>query len=305
MQTSISGSPVQALNLNTGMGRGLTNTATLHYLNRIGKKDVPVILDVGPNAVRFGRGRRAVGLGTAGHEYRQTAPASSKIALGLYMLGPVLTLCGIAFMIVTQDWWGCGMIAGLILARALNIWVIKRRTQDIPATPETPNQHENWWVTINGHNICLRGLGHDLHAITTGQWMRDKTETEGYLEAMAKVLVYMVAALSGNTLQSGDLTLIALLLVSSGILALSNSFTDTFAMNGKVASVVDQTPMPKLRPVQKKGGHGIVMEILPTTHSPGSDVAKSWEKGASEFEREEAATVVDSAYPFTGSVNYV
>ncbi|KAI9744763.1 MAG: hypothetical protein M1818_001688 [Claussenomyces sp. TS43310] len=292
--------PVQALNLNTGSVLNVTNTATIHYLQRIAKTDTPVILDVGSESTGI-RGRRyAVGPSKDGHRYQRTTPASSKISTILYLLGPLLTLCSIAFMILTQDWWGCAIIGALILARALNIWIIHQRTKTTLPVPLSPNDHQNWWINYNGYNVCLRGLAHDLDAITTGEWMRDKTDIEGYVEAIAKLIVYVVAVFSGNTYQTGEIVLIALLLISAALLALSNAYTNTFSMNGKVASVTDRTPITD--GYWKQTGQGNRSSTAPLNDS---DSGSGWEKSPSDFEKDEAKTVIDNAYPFAEDVNYV
>lgn len=78
--------------------------------------------------------------------------------------------------------------------------------------------------------IILRGQPADLHALissttttTTTVWLRPKTHVEGYLEAAAKVIVYLVAACSGNATQAGNLVMLVLVLASAGLLALSNA----------------------------------------------------------------------------------
>ncbi len=51
----------------------------------------------------------------------------------------------------------------------------------------------------------------------------EKTDIEGYLEASSKMIVYGVAACSGNMKQTGNIILGALLVVSAAALALANS----------------------------------------------------------------------------------
>ncbi|EGO53532.1 hypothetical protein NEUTE1DRAFT_126815 [Neurospora tetrasperma FGSC 2508] len=83
-------------------------------------------------------------------------------------------------------------------------------------------------------SIRLRGLSEDLYAITATAWLRAKTHVEGYLEATAKVLVYMVAAFSGNMTQVGAMIMMVLLLATAGLLALSNANAKMFRVNGRV-----------------------------------------------------------------------
>jgi hypothetical protein len=177
----------------------------------------------------------------------------------------------------------------LILARALNVWIIRQRTKDEPPPSNNPNEHQCWWILIDDHHrICLRGLRHDLEAITTGQWMRDKTDIEGYMEATAKMIVYLVAVFSGNQSQSADIILMCLLGMSAGLLALSNSFATSFNMNGRTAVITPQGEDPKRE------------SAAPTLTDPDN-----YASTVSDFEKQEAAAVLETTYPFSNEVNYV
>lgn len=88
-------------------------------------------------------------------------------------------------------------------------------------------------------SVRLRGKPSDLEAITSSTWLRAKTHVEGYLEAMAKLIVYGVAAFSGNTSQTGAIIMMGLLLVTAGLLALSNSHAKSLTVNGRVVVDVD------------------------------------------------------------------
>lgn len=150
-----------------------------------------------------------------------------------------------------------------MLARVLNIWVIKQRSQ--PAPPHHPHPRPppssassspspdkspadpshrltEYLVSLDSAafpaKIRLRGTPDDLAAITSQAWLRAKTHVEGYLEAAAKLVVYLVACLSGNMTQVGALIFMALLLVSAGLLALSNAHAKGYRMNGRVAAVL-------------------------------------------------------------------
>ncbi|KOS19756.1 hypothetical protein ESCO_001164 [Escovopsis weberi] len=81
--------------------------------------------------------------------------------------------------------------------------------------------------------VVLRGLDTDLQAVTTQAWMRAKSTLEGYLEAASKLIVYMIAALSGNLSQAGALVFMVLLLVSAGLLGLSNAHSRSLQIHGR------------------------------------------------------------------------
>ncbi|KAK4239151.1 hypothetical protein C8A03DRAFT_32766 [Achaetomium macrosporum] len=88
--------------------------------------------------------------------------------------------------------------------------------------------------------VRLRGKASDLRAITSQKWLRSKTHLESYLEGAAKLIVYLVGALSGNMTQVGAMIMMALLLVSAGLLALSNAKAKTLTVNGREVAPVDE-----------------------------------------------------------------
>ncbi|OAF58912.1 hypothetical protein VC83_06113 [Pseudogymnoascus destructans] len=238
----------------------LTNAATIRYLARLGAGSRPVTLRVG--SPRTQSLRRTVS--TASLKRVRQRPRPSLMAPLLYIIALLLTVSAMALMVLTRDWWGVGILSALMLARALNIWIIRSRTSGGPpasaqasgqaivqasaptsappgSPPPTPvdAEPESWKVRIDGEReICLHGMADDLEALTGGIWMRGKTAVEGYAEAAAKLIVYLVASFSGNMHQTGDMVLLLLLLFSAGLLALSNSREDRFWMNGRSAVIV-------------------------------------------------------------------
>lgn len=156
--------------------------------------------------------------------------------------------------------WALALTAALMLSRILNIFVIKQRSRPKPKFLPPPFSHPLSFdprmaritqYTINISpvtTVILRGLSTDLQALTTTVWLRPKTHAEGYLEAIAKVLVYLVAACSGNATQAGNLIMLVLLLVSGGLLALSNASVKGLRSGGKVVA-----PSPEDR--RARGSH--------------------------------------------------
>ncbi|KAK8024163.1 hypothetical protein PG993_012229 [Apiospora rasikravindrae] len=103
-----------------------------------------------------------------------------------------------------------------------------------------------------GRTVCLRGLADDLQAITTTTWLAAKTHVDGYLEAAAKLIVYVVAAFSGNMSQAGGIIFMALLLLTAGLLGLSNAHAKTLRMHGRVAAPTQERLV--LVPTTSAGG---------------------------------------------------
>ncbi|KAI0968831.1 hypothetical protein F4678DRAFT_441544 [Xylaria arbuscula] len=144
-----------------------------------------------------------------------------------------------------------------MLSRVLNIWIIKQRATwrpkrppPLPGTPgsnpENPDLLTEYVVDLGrGRVVALRGLASDLQAITTTAWLRDQTHVEGYLEAAAKVTVYLVAAFSGNFTQIGSIIFLGLLLITAGLLGLSNAHAKALSMHGRLAApTMEELPRP-------------------------------------------------------------
>ncbi|KAK4061936.1 hypothetical protein Trihar35433_9536 [Trichoderma harzianum] len=195
------------------------------------------------------------------------------VSHALYLLSPLLTVTAIVFMVLLQDWWGLGFLIALMVSRLANIWAIKERARpggspppplppleddEKPKSPPPPSpppaavgeskqslalpltfkrqdssmtQYTIDWG--DNRRVILKGEDADLRAVTTEAWLRAKTTLEGYLEAMSKLIVYMVASLSGNLSQAGAVVLMSLLLVSAGLLGLSNAHATSMQMHGR------------------------------------------------------------------------
>lgn len=296
---------LQAFNTHSGNETAISNQATIRYLTRIGNETAPTILDISPETAKERREQRR-DLASRGRRYPNLKPAKAWLSMTFYACGPLLTITAIVLVILTRDWWAFGIILALMVSRALNVYIIRARTKPRPAIPQTPDVHQNWWVHTDGRNICLRGHSHDLDAITTGVWMRNKTHIEGYMEATAKIIVYLVAIFSGNTFQSGDIILLVLLSSSAALLALSNAHSSSFNMNGRVANVVEKSLRAKGDPLRHR--QRPFVGTMPDRTS-GSVDDTNWDEkktnSMSDFERHEAQTVIDSVYPFDEDVNYV
>lgn len=166
-----------------------------------------------------------------------------------YILSPILTVTAVALMVLLSDHWGLAFILALMVSRLLNIFTIRKRSRPALPTPAqiaakifgpVPRPESNRpteYVVALGprRRVVLRGLADDVRALTTRAWLRGKTPVDGYCEAASKLVVYMVAALSGNLTQAGALVLMALLLLSAGLLGLSNAHIRGLQMHGRVA----------------------------------------------------------------------
>ncbi|POR39619.1 Uncharacterized protein TPAR_00192 [Tolypocladium paradoxum] len=261
----------------------VSNAAVVGYLRRLwqeANETGTLTLDVG--VPRDGAGReqmQKLGRVLSGFVHRRpkTMP---RLVLGdqavemdwlshlFYLASPLLTVTAVALMVLLADWWGLAFIIALIVSRMLNIWSIKQRARPDPLAPgpghasPAPDDDRRTEYAVdlgNGRRAVLRGLSSDLQAVTTQTWLRGKTALDGCLEAAAKLLVYLVAAFSGNLSQAGAIVFMALLLVSAGLLGLSNAHARGLQMNGRVARLQIQQALRDRRAregVQADGENG-------------------------------------------------
>ncbi|KAH8662148.1 hypothetical protein BX600DRAFT_465696 [Xylariales sp. PMI_506] len=290
----------------------ITNPATVRYLQKVGRYDELVTVDVGmiPQREYFSNGRRRhYHRGQRGAIWRSEDSDLGWLSHILYLASPVLTITAMVFLILLQEWWGIALLTALMLSRVLNIWIIKQRSK--PPKPEAPNPDVSHMLTQylvdlgNGRSVCLRGMADDLQAITTSSWLRAKTHVDGYLEAAAKLIVYMVAAFSGNMSQVGGIIFMGLLLVSAGLLGLSNAHAKTFKMHGRIAAPTsERLPYPPDRPPYPHskdhlGSSGSVS--FPTT-TPRTDTGLT---AMSDFaEKGQIGSLVRNSYPFDDTIDY-
>lgn len=259
-----------------GNGRGpvthrIVNQAVISYILRSAKEGQTVVLDVGNLPVKAKPGwtkrrqsqRNSVLYGPG----KQAQPEElSWAAHALYLTSPLLTCFAIVLVVLLGDCefkfspkrarhrsdyctlgWALALIVGLMCSRFLNIIVIKSRSRPKPHTLPPPftqvgangpiQRITQYIISLSPSTVViLRGINTDLYALTTTVWLRPKSPLESYLEAIAKMLVFVVAAVSGNATQAGNLVLSALLLVSAGLLALSNAQATGLRNSGKVVS---------------------------------------------------------------------
>ncbi|KAK0733823.1 hypothetical protein B0T26DRAFT_620202, partial [Lasiosphaeria miniovina] len=246
----------------------INNAATAVYIQKIARPGQTVTLDVGclpMGRTRFWLRRSQSGM-HADLGIRTDLPDLGWVSHLLYLCSPLLTIAALVLVILLQDWWALASLLAYMVSRFLNIWVIKQRAKQ-PAPPIPPPSSNNnttaaapdappdrvteYRISLGGgttprnrraglsspspsSNIRLRGLPADLQAITADAWLRSKTHAEGYLEATAKLIVYMVAAFSGNESQAGSIVTMALLLANAALLALSNANAKALQVNGRV-----------------------------------------------------------------------
>ena len=195
-----------------------------------------------------------------------------------------------------------------MLSRILNIFVIKQRSRSPPHHEHThpDDKLTEYYVNVGRSNVVrLRGMASDLRAITAEAWLSNKTYIEGYLEAAAKLIVFLVASMSGNMTQAGAIILMCLLLISAGLLALSNSHASGFHMHGRVAKRRPDVPPSD---GHSSGGLGPPYPTSSTSWPGGSTDASTPSSaltGADDWaEKGQVGHPVRNTLPFDDSFDY-
>ena len=145
----------------------------------------------------------------------------------------LLTITAVVFVILMEDWWALAVLLVLILARTLNAIVIRRRSVPGWKGVKEPGVKGDLLILLSQDRwIRLQGPVDALKAVTSGQWLRDASFWESSLTAIATLLVYIDAAITPNASQAGKITILALLLLCVGLVAMSNELQDSLYMHG-------------------------------------------------------------------------
>ncbi|KAI8624866.1 hypothetical protein F5Y19DRAFT_280326 [Xylariaceae sp. FL1651] len=295
----------------------IANIATLQYLESVGRAGQRVVVDVGMtpqrNFFRYANKRKRHSLGQRAVIWHDQEANIGWLSEVLYLASPLLTVTAFVFMVLLQEWWGVASLLGLMLSRILNIWVIKQRMKWPKVPQPDPNASTSdpdisdlltEYIVDLGHGrvVCMRGLASDLQAITTTSWLKAKTHVEGYLEAAAKLTVYLVAAFSGNLKQIGSIIFLGLLLLTAGLLGLSNAHARTFSMHGRLAAPTTEN-LPR-RGTPDNAPYPDSRQNSSTWPSPSDDVTSSGFSAMDDVaEKGQIGRAVRNSYPFNEPVN--
>jgi hypothetical protein len=195
----------------------IENQATVGYLQRVGEPGHLVNVTVSPPL------------------QRKDSPFSTDIvASALYLSAIALTIVVFVLLATIHDWWALGVVGMLMLARLLNTIVIRRRSRIGWKGASEPGVEGDLLVLLSQDRwIRMRGSVDDLKVVTAGQWLRDETTVESFCVNFATLLVFVSAALAGNSSSVGSLLLACLLLISAALLGLCNSMTSRLQMFGR------------------------------------------------------------------------
>ena len=214
--------------LTSGYVFRIENQATVAYLQGVGKTGQLVTLAV--ESLRKGP-----------RYYFWTllfGPSGSLLASLLMVVAMLSTVTSITFLAAFGDWWGVGIISALIVARLVNIFLIRQRTTPGWHGVPEPGVAGDLLVLLSQDRwIRIQGSVDALKVVTSGRWLNDMTFVQSSLEATATLLVYVSAALASNATQNGKVLLATLLLVSVALLGVSNKQARALYMHGHKISV--------------------------------------------------------------------
>lgn len=221
--------------LTSGYVFRIENEAMVYFLQSVGKTGnlLNLVVDSPPT--------------TAMEGLRWLFGSPGIIPLFLFAIGQVSTLAVIVKLAYLKEWWSLGIIAMWMSARFCNIWSIKRRSHIGWKGKSEPGVNGDLLILLTQDRwIRFRGTIDDLKAVTSGQWLRDKTLFDELLITFSTLVVYLSAVLSGNLSTTGGLYLLCLLLVSAGLLELCTGLATGLQMYGRTIRVVGK-PIPYTR----------------------------------------------------------
>ncbi|KAI1212938.1 uncharacterized protein F4807DRAFT_412151 [Annulohypoxylon truncatum] len=235
--TSLNGGEYPACGaLTTGFVFRIENPATVYYLQKMGRTGCLTTLAVSKANESDGSGpwyARAISLLFSS----SNTPLIPALAYGAAVLWSIAVILLMGF---SHDWWGLAVVLMLMASRLCNIIVIRRRAKPDWFGALEPGKKGDLLVLLSQDRwVRIKGDVDHLKAVTSGQWLRDQHMIKSWATALATLVVYLAAALVSNVTQFGKILILALLGGSVGLLALTNSMTETLMMHGYVVKHVE------------------------------------------------------------------
>lgn len=217
--------------LTTGYVFRVENPATVLYLQKVGRTGQLTTLSVKEV-------QRKPTTFSSVLSFFYSSRGVSWISTIPYFGAALLTVITLLLLILFKDWWGLFVISLLMFSRLCNVLVIRARSEiGWKGAPE-PGVNGDLLILLSQDRwIRMHGAVDDLKTVTSGQWLRDPTFLESSVTAFATVLVYLDVALTSNTLQSGKVMLLILLIGSAGLLAIANEKTEVLQMHGRTIQI--------------------------------------------------------------------
>lgn len=207
--------------MSTGYIFRVENQAMVYYLQKVGKTGHLTTLDV--SSVSGSANFNNIGTPIAALAY--------KSAIGM-------TLFCIYAFVALQDIWALGVLGIFVFIRACNVAIVKRRS--LPGwfgAPEPAEKSDLLILLSQDRWIRMQGPTDDVKAVTSGSWMRQSTTTETWITSTATLIAYLNVALTTNAQHSSKAILLALFLVTFGLLNFANQCSNTLQMHGRLVQI--------------------------------------------------------------------
>lgn len=210
--------------MTTGYVFRVENQATVAFLQAVGRTGHLTTLSVSP---------KAKGRSLAGQMLYDGQNAS--FLSNLCYLGCVNATVGVTFALAyLRDWWTLLATAILIIARLINVLVLRRRSsQGWKGEPEPSLKSDLIVLMSQDRWIRIQGDVNDVKAITSGAWLREPFLFENAAVAFATLSVYLDAVVVSNGSTGGKLLLLFLMFATVSLLGLCNEYTDVLSMYGR------------------------------------------------------------------------
>ncbi|EKM56404.1 uncharacterized protein PHACADRAFT_253496 [Phanerochaete carnosa HHB-10118-sp] len=155
-----------------------------------------------------------------------SATPSAPIDLQASRYSASLTIAAVALSAGMEDWWALSAIGALILARLLNIFVLKRRVLwDQKDTKDAKDVGGDDIIVLLSQDrwVRMQGAVRDLTAVTAGPWLRDMNAAECCAVNFATVLTHVSVVLAFNGSPTGSMLLAGMLVLSLGLVGRANA----------------------------------------------------------------------------------
>ncbi|KAI4118990.1 MAG: hypothetical protein LQ345_001021 [Seirophora villosa] len=211
--------------LTSGYVFRVENPATVYFLQRVGRTgcltDLKVSAQTSPSRFLPTRDEALASLGYY-----------AAVGCGVFAAQKVYAL---------DDIWGLFFISNMIFIRLINFVTLRRRSQ--PGwfgAPEPGVQGDLFVLLSQDRWVRIRGPVDDLKALTSGTWLSEPTTLDAFFGAVAKLLVYANVAVAGHATDAGVYTIVSMLLINSGLLALDNLRIPRLKMYGRTMEAVGE-----------------------------------------------------------------
>nr|OQO19743.1 hypothetical protein B0A51_12956 [Rachicladosporium sp. CCFEE 5018] len=174
--------------------------------------------------------------------------AATGITDGIVSIAAASTIAAISILIYLADTWALAYVATLILIRLLNTAMIRRQVDIDWHGASEPGVKGDLFILLSYDRwVRIKGDVDDLKAITSGRWLREATPLEEAGLGATTLLAWGAPILAAAASQTGQLTIMGVLLGNAKLLGWANVRTDVLRMKGKMLRIVGQRKYERRR----------------------------------------------------------